>query len=253
MAMADLFSPIFDPLLELGPLWTLLIISFLLSVLITLIYKWMTNQDEMKQLKAEIKESQKKMKQLRNEPKKMMEAQKKAMETNSRYMMKSMRPTLVTFLPIIIIFGWLGANLAFLPIEPSDQFSIEMTIDEGPETATLSNADSLTLISDREQKVNDEKVKWDLRAKEKGIYNIEIDYGGKKYYQKIKVSDKLGDYENPEQRISDGKVKMIETIMKPIKPFGDFTLFGWKPGWLGAYIIFSMIFSLSLRKLMKLS
>ena len=53
------------------------------------------------------------MKTLRSDPDKMMVVQRKAMETNMKYMMQSMRPTLFTLIPIIVIFGWLNATLAF--------------------------------------------------------------------------------------------------------------------------------------------
>ena len=39
---------------------------------------------------------------------------------------------------------------------------------------------------------------------------------------------------------------------KKVKPLGNVSLFGWKPGWLGVYIIFSIIFSMVLRKLLKI-
>ena len=44
-------NAIFDPLLSLGPFWALLVISLIVSTLITLIYKWVTDQDLMKRLK----------------------------------------------------------------------------------------------------------------------------------------------------------------------------------------------------------
>ena len=73
----------------------------LITLLITLIYKFTTDQDLMKQLKAELKELQAEMKALKSEPEKAMEVQKRAMQTNMKYMMQSMKATLFTFIPII--------------------------------------------------------------------------------------------------------------------------------------------------------
>ena len=91
-------------LLKLTPFWSILIMSFILSLLIVLIYKITTNQTLMKSLKEEIKSLQKQMKELKHDPTKMMEVNKKAMETNMKYMGQSFKPMLFTFLPIIIIF-----------------------------------------------------------------------------------------------------------------------------------------------------
>ena len=66
----------------------------------------------MKELKGEMKEFQKEMKDLKDDPKKMMEVQKRAMEKNMKYMLQSLKPTLFTFIPLILIFGWLRSYYA---------------------------------------------------------------------------------------------------------------------------------------------
>ncbi len=85
----------------------LLVISFILTFIITLAYKFLTDQKLMKSLKEELKELQKKMKEFKDQPSKLMEIQKEAMQKNFKYMIHSMKPTIITFLPIIIIFSWL--------------------------------------------------------------------------------------------------------------------------------------------------
>lgn len=50
---------------------------------------------------------QKELKELKDNPEKFMEAQKMMMEKNMQYMKHSMKPTLITFVPLILIFGWL--------------------------------------------------------------------------------------------------------------------------------------------------
>lgn len=255
MAIGEMFNPLFDPLLKLGAFWALLLTAAVLSLTITLIYKWMTNQEEMKSLKQKTKDFQKQMKEHKDNPKKLMAIQKEAMSINSKYMMKSMKPTLVTFLPIIIIFGWLGANLAYAPIHVDDSFSLELHFKDATiQNLTLIVPDGLELVGEPTKAITNNIVKWDLKAKEIGIYELGFTYGGKQYNQPIKVTDaKLGDYATVDQKISDGSsLKLIKTILTPIKPMGEFSLFGWHPNWLWTYIIFSMIFSLGLRKAMGL-
>jgi uncharacterized membrane protein (DUF106 family) len=116
----------FGWMLALGPFWALLILSFIISVIIVLIYKYTTNQQQMKQLKDEMKGFQKQMKELRQHPEQALGVQKKAMQANMKYMSHSMKATLITFLPIIIIFGWMNAHLAFEPIMPGRIFQLEL-------------------------------------------------------------------------------------------------------------------------------
>src|SRR3989338_4786091 len=97
-------DPFLGPLFRLPSFLAILIFSLLISLLITLIYKYTTNQSLMKQLKGEIKEFQKEMKELKDKPGEVMRVQKEAMKTNLKYMSMSMKSTLTTFPPIIFLF-----------------------------------------------------------------------------------------------------------------------------------------------------
>ncbi len=101
------FNLIFGPIMNLPAPLNLFIISSILTGLITLAYKYLTDQTKMKELKDEMKDMQKKMKEMKDHPDKVMSMQKDAMKKNMEYMKHSMKPTLFTFVPIIIIFGWL--------------------------------------------------------------------------------------------------------------------------------------------------
>ena len=107
MAFSDFLNPVLGPVMNLPNPWNLLLVSFILTGIITLLYKFLTDQKLMKELKDEMKGFQKEIKGLKDDPKKMMEVQKQAMEKNMKYMIQSLKPTLFTFIPIIFIFGWL--------------------------------------------------------------------------------------------------------------------------------------------------
>ena len=89
MALNSILNPILSPILLLPPFWAVVIFSVIVSLTITIVYKFMTDQTLMKQLKDEMKELQKEMKELRGHPEKLMAVQKKSMETNMKYMTKS--------------------------------------------------------------------------------------------------------------------------------------------------------------------
>src|SRR3989344_1965257 len=112
MAFLDpVLNPVLQPLLNASPFLGILILSFIVSLLITLSYKLFTNQQEMKRLKEEQKEYQKKMKELRSNPQEMMQIQKDSMKKNMEYMKHSLKATLFTMLPLLLIFGWMSAHL----------------------------------------------------------------------------------------------------------------------------------------------
>ncbi|MDP3916964.1 MAG: EMC3/TMCO1 family protein [Nanoarchaeota archaeon] len=112
MALEKLFDWLFQPFLIWGPGWGVIIISLLLTIMINIFYKLFTDQELMKNLKKELKDLQKEMKTLKDNPEKFMSKQKEAMTKNLEYMKHSMKPTLITFVPLILIFGWLKTSFA---------------------------------------------------------------------------------------------------------------------------------------------
>ncbi|MFH1065065.1 MAG: EMC3/TMCO1 family protein [Nanoarchaeota archaeon] len=98
------------PLFKLPEPFPILMISLILTLATTLIYKYATDQEVMKTLKDDMKAMQAEMKTLKEHPEKMMALQKEAMQKNMKYMMKSFKPMLITFIPIVFIFGWMRGH-----------------------------------------------------------------------------------------------------------------------------------------------
>ncbi len=248
MGFISLLDPVFAPLLALGPLAAIAIICFILSVIITVAYKYMTDQELMKTLKADIKGFQKQMKEFKDNPEKMMAIQKDAMEKNLQYMMHSMKPTMITFIPIILIFGWLNANLAFLPIIPGAEFTTTITFANGAiGPVELLSQDGIKIVSDPVQDIMNNQARWTLKGDE-GDYILQYKIGDRMYEKDLKISSERY-YATPLKKVKDDMVKQISIDNEKMKPL---SIFGWKLGWLGTYIIFSIIFSMVLRKLLKL-
>ncbi len=250
MVFENLLNPILNPLLELNSLLAIFIVSFLITLLITLVYKYTTNQSKLKQLKLEMKEKQKKIRELtKTQPEKAMKIQKDMMSSNMEMMKQSFKSTLYTFIPIIIIFGWLNAHMAFHEISPNQTFEITGYFAEGhSQFVSLSSLPELE-IENNTRNILDGKAIW--RAKgEAGEYKLIIDYNDEKYDKDLIISEKR-EYAPPKKKISDSKLKLISINNKQIKPLGEISLLGWKPGWLGTYILLSIIFSIGIRKLLK--
>lgn len=247
MAYYDFLNVIFAPLLKLPPVYTIIIISFVISLLIILITKYTTNQALMKQLKEESKEYQKQIKESRNNPSKAMEIQKKAMESNIKYMSHSLRPTLITFIPIILIFGWMNSNFAYEGIKPLQEFSVTAFFDKAAiGTVEISAPDGITILGDKRQKIQDGKSTWKLKGNE-GEYLLEFSSNGEEQQHSVLISN-ARKYLPPNKK-TNGMIKNIQINYNKlvVVPIGYRNWFGW----LGVYIILSIIFTMVLRKLLK--
>ncbi|MFT4303246.1 MAG: EMC3/TMCO1 family protein [Candidatus Woesearchaeota archaeon] len=249
-----MFDAILRPLLSMNPFWAIFLISFSLALMITIIYKFMTDQELMKTLKADMKALQKEMKSLKDNPEAMLKKQQHAMEKNMKYLTHSMKPTLVTFIPIILVFGWLSSNFAYEPIIPGDEFDITLELNRGVygfiEVVPPDFNNSILFLEQNKTKmINSNMISFRFLAEEFGEYDVIFilnDY--LEFPVRVLIDEeKYGTVDFT--RFDSKEVKKISTgNQKKIV----LNLFGWELGWLGSYIILSIIFSIGLRKLLKL-
>src|SRR3989338_10877564 len=246
MVFDSFFDFVFGPVLALPTFWAVLIMSLLISLIITIIYKYTTNQNLMKEMKDEIKELQKEAKELKDKPAEMMKANKKMMETNMKYMKHSLKPTLITFIPIILIFGWMSSHFAYESIRPQQDFSVSAIFQKNTNgNAEIIAPDGTTLIDGKVKKIENDKATWNLKGAE-GEHTLEFSYNGETQQKNVLITNGES-YIEPSKKTS-GTIKSVQINYKPKKIVN---LFGWKIGWLGTYILSSIIFTTSLRKLLK--
>lgn len=245
-----LLTPILQPLLNASPFLTILVLSLFISIIITLVYKLITNQELMKSLKEKQKDYQKQMKELRSQPEQMMKMQKEAMKLNMQYMKQSFKPTLITMIPIILIFGWMAAHLSFEPVYPDEPYSITAEFKEGTSgEAELVVEEGTDIIGDSKQKINGAAT-WNLKS-DFGRHQLIVKSGEDEQVKDILITKEL-EYEPPLSMYQHSSIEKININYNKLKPLGEFELFGWQPGWLGLYIIFSIVFSIVLRKVLKI-
>ncbi|MDP3734552.1 MAG: EMC3/TMCO1 family protein [Nanoarchaeota archaeon] len=246
-------NPVVQPLLNISPILGIIILAFTISLLITLAYKYLTNQTEMKRLKEEQKEYQKKMKELKSNPDEMMRVQKEAMSKNMEYMKHSFKPTLFTMLPILLIFGWMSAHLMYEPIFPDERYSLTAQFAEGiTGDVELLVEEETTIVNDQIQTIANGAVTWNVKSTA-GEHFLTVKTKADQQTKKVLITTELK-YEPPVSTYENSDIKQIQINHNKLKPLGDFTvpLFNWQPGWLGLYIILSIVFSMGLRKVLNI-
>ena len=95
---------------------SILVLSFLVTLFITIITYYMTDRKRMKELKDKQKALRVEIKKHRDNPQKMMELNKKMIEDMPEQLKHSFKPMLITMVPIIIIFAWLRSTFALTTI-----------------------------------------------------------------------------------------------------------------------------------------
>ena len=90
-----------------NPKLSIIILSFFVTLFMTLVTKYFTNQNRMKELKEIQKASQMKLKENKGNPEEMSKIQKEIMGYSMEMMKHSFKPMLITFLPLLIFFWWI--------------------------------------------------------------------------------------------------------------------------------------------------
>jgi uncharacterized membrane protein (DUF106 family) len=238
------FDSAFGFLLNWPPLLAIAVVSFAISLLITLIYKWTTNQQEMKRLKDELKEHQAKMKSHKDNPEKMMAIQKQAMAVNMQYMSKSMKSTFITFIPILLIFGWMSSNFAYEPLMPNQEFTITAVLKkEISGNVSMTVPEGLEAVGDTTKPIENGMATFTLKGKE-GDYFVTLASNGQEVDKRVLITTGKK-YATVSETYKSDIFKSATLGNNPLKVF-------WKLSWIWAYIIFAIIFSTVLRKVMKI-
>ena len=106
-------------LMKSYPKESVILVSIAVTLIMTLVSKYLTNQDRMRELKDVQKTCQIKLKENKDNAKKMAELQKQILECNMELMKHSMKPLLFTFIPLILLIGWLKGVYAETEIASS--------------------------------------------------------------------------------------------------------------------------------------
>lgn len=259
MALLDFMNALF----ALPPAVSILAISVAVSVATTVIYKYTTNQKLLKEMKENVSRMQAEIRTTK-EPGRAAQLQKEMMGHSMRQLNASTKSMLITIIPLFLIFGWMRANLAYDSLAPGEEFTTTAYFAKAVEqngsalalgNITLSASRGMEVLSDPSQEVKGRSVSWRLKSPDEGTYKLTYGIGNETYSLNALVTQKFR-YENPLLTKPKGimKTSMVERItvdLKPVQPFGSFSLFGWKPGWLATYIIFSLAASMLARKWLK--
>ena len=89
------------------PRTSIIIWGIVVTLISTLITKWLTDQEHLKSLKERQKELQADMKKHKDNPKIMEEMQMEILKITGAMMKSSFKPMLVTIIPFLLLFAWI--------------------------------------------------------------------------------------------------------------------------------------------------
>ncbi|MBT3691517.1 DUF106 domain-containing protein [Candidatus Woesearchaeota archaeon] len=107
MVLESFFNSIFGWAIDISPRTGIIVVSFVMTLVATLIHKFMTDQTLLKNIKEEMKQIRKEIKEAAQDPAKMAELNKKSMEKSMTQMKHTLKPIIITMVVFFILFSWL--------------------------------------------------------------------------------------------------------------------------------------------------
>lgn len=197
-------------MLGLEPVLMIMFISTIVSFVLSALYKFLTNQKDLKSINEELKELNVKFKdaQNRKDQKELMKLQSRMLEINSNKMRNTMKPMMASFLIIIPVFVFVFPALYGDLVVNLDE-SLKGTAEFGGEEV------SMQFIKENSAVV--------INGEEKTAQQI-IEIGGQEFLFKS---------------FNEGKKEVALKRVAVKLPF-KMPIWGYNLGWLGWYILFSI-------------
>ncbi len=127
MGFFDLANPVLDAINGIipgGPLVQLSLWAIVSGVLTILLYRLVSPQEKMSELKPQIKAAQKKLAEFDGEPSEILPLMKESIGLSLRQLGMALMPALLASIPIIFVLAWASNRLDVIPPEAGAQVPI---------------------------------------------------------------------------------------------------------------------------------
>lgn len=149
MVLTEFFNALFGPLMKASPLFAIVCVSVIISVVFSLLYRALIDKQKMKRVKSELKEMQEKMKKAREtkNEKELKALFSNTMKLNNEMMVLTLKPMIVSMVLFFIVIPWFYSNYGDIEVKIIDGKGMLAIGGYGAENVTVSNEPSSAVLS----------------------------------------------------------------------------------------------------------
>ena len=214
-----IFSKIFDllflPFRAMSPWIGMLLISFLVGLLMLVIYRYTSNQEGIKRTKDKIKAHLLEIRLFSDSLSVTMKAQGNILLANLKYMGYAFKPLLIMIIPLVLILIQMNFWFGYNSLSPEEPFLVKIELEKeyNPMEVDikLEAPPALTVETLPLRIAEDNEINWRLSAKENGTHDLIIMFAGQRITKKVTVAGK------PLSKLSPKRLKgnVFEILMNP--------------------------------------
>jgi uncharacterized membrane protein (DUF106 family) len=261
--VADLF---FQPFEKIHPMWGMIAVSFLTSIVMLIIFRVTSNQRGIRLAKNKVSAYILEMRLFSHDLGKMLSALAKTIIANLLYLRFMVFPFVVIFIPVIIILIQTSYRYELRPLKPGEPALVKAILK--PEAA--ESLFSVLLQPDKNISIETpalriplrNEINWRLSASKEGNYQLTIGIAGVQYRKSLKVGDQLTTISTKRtgtsffsQLLHHEETTLPENAplnsLQIIYPERTLEFIGFKFHWVVWFLLLSIVFSFALKSAFK--
>jgi hypothetical protein len=274
IAIQKIIDQLFLPFSRFSPLYGLAFATLLITAFALIIYKYCSNQQEIKKAKERIKAHFVEVWLFIDDPILILKAQAGIFSQGVRYLAYALIPLAIMFLPVLIFLVNCEYRYHYRPFQPGEIFLLKIRLSENvaqlEHTVNLELSSGLELtapplrLQDKDESGEEfREIDYRLKVKEKGDHIVKLLVSGQEQIDLRIFADVLKNTRlNPIEAIgffstflhpgtnllkTKSGIEKIE-LKYPVAYVG---LLGWKAYWIWPFLILMFIFAFALKPIIK--
>lgn len=259
---------VLTPFESFQPVLPLVIVSLVMGIFMLLIFRYTSNQKEIRKTKDLIKGHLIEIRLFKDNLRVLLSAQKKILLYNLKYMALAVKPMLFMILPVGIALIQMNDWFGHRPLRPGESAVVAVSVSH-EKAADLSDVaievdKGLTVETPALRMPDTNEVDWRIRADVPGEHRVIVRASGYTFQKQVVVS------ESPLVRVSSVRVAastLWDSFFNPGEeplpanplvnrievgyPHRSIEILGWKFHWLLVFFALSMAFGLAFKRFFK--
>jgi len=265
--LSHLLTKVFDVLLlpfsSLPPFVGLAWISLLTGIGMLMVYRYISNQDQIKRTKDLIKAHFLEIRFFKDDMMVTLIAQKDILVNNFKYMGLALKPMVFMLPPVILILVQLEVRYGVRPFRPGDVAVVSARLTSSPmdqPDISLTASDGIEVQTPAVRIADSDlnEVSWRIGITQPGRHDLQIQVGDETYQKAIYALDKTAAMAKEIRKKS-----ILESIFQPVErplassgpiqsisvqyPSAEIFFFHWNVNWLVGFFILSIIFGFAMK------
>ncbi len=261
----SLFDVFFYPFRPVDSIYGLCAISLLTSIIALPIFKYTSNQEGIKRVKARIMGHLLELRLYKDDIRVVISAQINILKYNMVYLRYTLKPLMFMIIPISIIIIYTASRYEYRPLQPGESTLVKINLSKDKKLSGKNNEVALSVplglsLETPQLRIDGgNEIYWRIRVEREGVYDLVFQENNNKVKRKLFVTSGI-------TRLSPETFKggIVNTFLNPGEPSitgatfiesievkypsSKTIIFGWNIHWLVIFFVFTLVFGFMLMK-----